>query len=112
MRSKRFTKALITFLVILSLAAGISALLSLFTLTPLLHGFIVIATTKILVDVAAIILRRGEQKYLFFEDYLRETFLFFAVMALCVLAISQITRYIGGQVWFPLLAAAGAVIWR
>lgn len=112
MKSKPFTNAFIIFLTILLLAVGVSALLSLFALSPLIHGFIVIAITKILADVATLVLRRGEQKYLFFEDYLRETFLFFAVMAVCVLAISQITRYIGGYVWFPLLAAAGVAIWR
>jgi hypothetical protein len=49
--------------------------------------------------------------FTFFEDYLRELFLFLVVglIAAAVVFLSQ--TYLGGAVWVPLLSGAVVVVW-
>lgn len=114
MKGKGMTAAaiFIRLMGILAVAVGVSGLLGLIGLAPLLQGFLVIAATKIVVDIALLLIKGKEPKYLFFEDYLRELFLFLAVAGICVLGVAVISRYVGGKIWFPLLATAAVMIWR
>ncbi|GEM_PF-1625024 len=109
---KRRATAVLIFAGLLILAAAVSRLLALIIMAPWLHAFLVFAITKILADVLAAIFRRKEKKYLFFEDYLREILLFFAVAAICVLGIAAVQHYLLGAIWLPLPAAAIIMIWR
>lgn len=109
---KRWAAAVLLFAGLLVLAAAVSRLLALIHMAPWLHAFLVFAATKILADILAAIFRSKEKKYLFFEDYLREILLFFAVAAICVLGIEAVQHYLQGRIWLPLPAAAIIMIWR
>lgn len=97
---------------LLALAAVTSWLVSLLNLHPWLHAFLVFASTKILADIIASLFKIRKKKYTFFEDYLREIILFFAVAVICVLAVAAVQQYLQGVIWLPLLAAAIVTIWR
>lgn len=109
---KRWLGLALYFAGMLTLAALISWLFSYVPLHPWLHAFLVFATPKLLTDILAALFQGSKKKYIFFEDYLRELLLFFAVVAVCVLAVAAVQQYLHGMVWLPLLAAAIALIWR
>lgn len=102
----------IQFAVLLALAALTSWLFGYFILHPWLHAFLVFVAVKILFDIFTALFKISKKKYIFFEDYLRETLLFFAVAAICVLAVAAVQQYMHGVIWLPLLAAAIVMIWR
>lgn len=111
-RGKHRAAAVLLFAGLVVLAAAVSRLLALINLPSWLHAFLVFAATKILADIIAAIFKAQEKKYLFFEDYLREILLFFAVAAICVLGIAAVQHYMQGRIWLPLPAAAIITIWR
>ena len=110
-RKRRLINVL-TFTGLLILAAIVSKLLALAPMIYWLHAFLVFAGTKILFDIFQAIVMRKEKKYVFFEDYLREVMLFFAVSAVCIICITAVQHYFHGEVWMPMLAAAVIMIWR
>jgi len=109
---KRRLVNILTFTGLLVLAAIMSKLLALVPMIQWLHAFLVFAVTKILFDIFTAIVAREEKQYVFFEDYLREIVLFFAVSAVCVLSIAAVQHYMQGTVWLPMLVAAVIMIWR
>jgi hypothetical protein len=109
---KRRLGLILHFAGLLALAAVTSWLLGLLNLHPWLNAFLVFAATKILADIIAFLFKIGKNKYIFFEDYVREIILFFAVAVICVLAVAAVQQYFGGVIWLPLLAAAIVTIWR
>lgn len=103
--------AVLRFFGLLILAAAVSYLLALLNMNPWLHSFLVFAVTKILADIIRLLLGQRVSKYVFFEDYLRETFVFLAVSAVCVLGIALVHHYLLGKIWLPLPVAAIVAIW-
>lgn len=110
-RKRRLVNVL-TFTGLLIVSAIVSKLLALVLMIQWLHAFLVFAGTKILYDIFGAIVMRKEKKYVFFEDYLREILLYFAVSAVCVLSIAAVQHYLQGNVWLPMLVAAVIMIWR
>ncbi|HPZ22960.1 MAG TPA: hypothetical protein PKV05_08075 [Bacillota bacterium] len=109
---KRRLGLVLYFAGMLALAALMSWLFRHLHLHPWLHAFLVFVSPKIFADIFAALFRINKKRYIFFEDYLRELILFFAVAAVCVLAVAAVQQYLHGIVWLPLLAAAIAMIWR
>ena len=101
----------LNFIGFLILAVSIAEVVALVQVPPWFRAGLIFAGTKILADVIIAVFRR-ERKYLYFEDYLREIFLFAIVAALGILGVTDIEEYWGGVVWIPLLAAAQSLIWR
>lgn len=97
---------------VLAVAALVWRLLLSLGLDPWLRAFLVFALSKVLVDGIAALIKRKERNYVFFEDYLRETLLFLAVAAVCVLVMAVVENYLQGTVWPPVPAAVAILVWR
>lgn len=108
-RSRVFAAKALLFLGLLVLAWAIYLLVSLLTLPAWAQAFLVMVATKVLTDLAFF---RRERRFQYFEDYLRELFVFMTVAGVSVVAITAVEYYLGGAVWVPLPAAALTLVWR
>lgn len=110
-RSREIITLLLYFGGLLLLAIVIAEVVALTNFPTWAQAGLTFAGTKILRDVAAMILCR-ERKHLYFEDYLGEMFIFMVVAFIGILGVVSIEQYLGGTVWIPLLAAALSFVWR
>jgi len=100
-----------TLLGLVALATGVGKLVNMVELHRWLQLLLVFLGTKILFDLGFAIFRK-RKRYMYFEDYLRETGVYTLVSAICVAGILMISRYIGGVIWDPLPVAILVLIWR
>lgn len=111
-RRKKVIAAKTTFFIgLVILALTVTRLVACLNFPSWAEIFIVFLTTKVLYDIVFALLSK-DKKYLFFEDYFRETLVFIVVTAICVAGITVVEMYIGGKIWVPLLAAGYIFVWR
>jgi len=93
------------------LAAAVAKVVALLGMLHWIEAFVTFVLTKIIYDIISVFNPQG-RKYLFFEDYLRETLLYIAVAGISVAGAAAVEIYMGGAVWLPLLAAGLVFVWR
>ena len=97
---------------LLMLAVFASWLIKFLHMPAWLDTFLIFVFTKIFADIIVVCTRTQKNKYIFFEDYLRDLFLYCAVAVICTLAIITVQQYLHGLIWVPILAAVVAMMWR
>lgn len=110
-RNKLVAGKLMFFIGLIVLAYLVSNMTALISLPAWVAAFLIFAGTKLLYDLVFAVFGKV-RKFLFFEDYLRETLVFLVVAAICVAGFTVAEIYLGGKVWIPLLAAGLVFIWR
>lgn len=101
----------IYFAAILVAAIVLTKMLDLLEVPPWVRLFIVFIGTKIVLDMG-VALFKSNKRFLYFEDYLRETFVYAVVAAVAVAGVMAVEYYFGGAIWNPLLAAGLVYVWQ
>ena len=96
---------------VLVLAEFIARLMNSFGLPSWLELSFLLIGTKIVVDIVSAIVK-ADKRFLYFEDYLRETLVYVVVAAIGVAGVVAVEYYFGGAVWEPLLAAGLVYVWQ
>ena len=109
-RLRTATSFLLPLLGLVVAAATLSWLFTALALNWYILALLVFLITRVLTDIVAYILA-GSRQVFYLDEYIKELLIYTLVALIAVAAVDVARRYIGGEVWLPLLAAAMSLTW-